>query len=112
MVALLNTKVIDTLEIGKFVLNDNEIMKFVENNKIVKPSELVKEIIEMAQHISKESIATKKAMDNKDFSFCLSDEDERLSEEYQNTFDVKYNVWHATVIDFIWRFRKNLIKEV
>ncbi len=102
LVKLLDTEVIDKLEIGEFILNNNTITKLEKGNEIFAPSELLKEVLDMSDLILRDITANNKVIKEKDFSLALPEKEADLVLAYKDIFNCKFSVWYPEVLDRIY----------
>jgi hypothetical protein len=104
MVDLLGTKLMDKLEIAEFILDDENTLRLVkQDNNTMTPSEVLKEIKDMAELITKNDKADRKMREEKNFDFCLPQEESDLAHSYRSVFTDKYNVFYAEILDTMYR---------
>ena len=101
LVSLLETSVMDEIEIGYFLLKDNKLYSMMQNDnkKYKTPSKVLKKVIKMARLISKNQEALKTAIEERDWDLCSSPEETEKADKYSEIFDVEFNVWESEVID-------------
>jgi len=104
MVDLLGITLLDELQIAEFILDKENTLRLVkQDNNTMTPSEVIEEVKRMADLITENDKAERKAIKNKNWDLALPLEESELALKYKDDFSFKYNVFYAEVLDRMYK---------
>lgn len=104
MVDLLGITLLDELQIAEFILDKENTLRLVkQDNNTMTPSEVIEEVKRMADLITENDKAERKAIKNKNWDLALPLDESKLALKYKDDFSFKYNVFYAEVLDRMYK---------